>query len=47
MDRRAGSGRKRTITTEEHENLIENLICLQEDNPGSHIRQERLKKTPV
>ena len=37
MDRRAGSGRQRTITTEEKENLIENLICSQEENPGSRM----------
>ena len=34
MYRRAGSGRQRAITTEENENLTENLICLQEDYPG-------------
>ena len=37
VDRIAGSGRRRTITTEENENLIENLICSQEDNPGSNM----------
>ena len=37
VDRIAGSGRRRTITTEENENLIENLICSQEDNQGSNM----------
>ena len=29
MDIRAGSGRQRTITSKENENLIENFICSQ------------------
>ena len=44
MDRRAGSGRQQTITTEENENLIENLICSQEDNPGSHMSPGEIEK---
>ena len=42
---RAGSGRQRTITTEENENLIKYLIFLQEHNPGSHTSPR--KKIPV
>ena len=37
MDRRPGSGRRRTVTTEENEELIESLICSQEESPGSHM----------
>ena len=44
MDRIAGSGRRRTITTKENENLIENLICSQEDNPGSNMSPREAEK---
>ena len=44
MYRRAGSGRQRTITTEENENLTENLICLLEDYPGSHMSPREVEK---
>ena len=44
MGRKAGSGRQRTITTEENKNLIENLICSQEENPGSHILPREVEK---
>ena len=44
MDRRTGSNRQRTITTEENENLIESLICSQEDNPGSHMSPREVEK---
>ena len=44
MDRRAGSGRQQTITTKEKENLTENLICSQEDTPGSHMSLRVVEK---
>ena len=44
MDRIASSGRRRTITTEENENLIENLIYSQEDNPGSNMSPREVEK---
>ena len=44
MDRIASSGRRRTITTEENENLIENLTYSQEDNPGSHMSPREVEK---
>ena len=44
MYRRAGSGRQRAITTEENENLTENLICLQEDYPGSQMSPREVEK---
>ena len=40
--RRAGSGRQYTITAGENENLIKNLICSQEDNPGTHMSPREL-----
>ena len=33
MERRPGSGRPRTVTTEENEDLVQELVCSQEDNP--------------
>ena len=44
MDRRASSGRQRTIIANENKNLIENLICLKEDNPGSHMSPKEVEK---
>ena len=37
MDRRPGSGRKRTVTTEENADLLQSLVCSQKDKPGSHM----------
>ena len=36
MDQRPGSGRPVTVTTEENEELVGDLICSQE-NPGTHL----------
>ena len=44
MDRIAGSGTRRTTTAEGNENLIENLICLQEDNPGNNMSPREVEK---
>ena len=44
MDKRAGSGRQQAITTEENENLTENLICSQEDNLSSHMPSREVEK---
>ena len=44
MERRSGSGRPRTITTEENTDLIKDLICSQEDNPGSHMSPRNSEK---
>ena len=44
MDRRPGSGRRRTVTTEENEELIESLICSQEESPGSHMSSREIEK---
>lgn len=44
MERKQGSGRPRTVCTEENENLVEQLICSQEDNPGSHMSPREIEK---
>ena len=44
MNRRVRSSREQTITTEENENLIENLICSQEHNPGSHMSPRKAEE---
>ena len=44
MDRIAASGRQQTITSKESENLIENLIFSQEDNPNSHMSPREVEK---
>ena len=36
MKRRTASGRPITVTTEENAELVEVLICSQEDFPGTH-----------
>ena len=37
MNRKGGSGRPRSITTEENTDLIEELICSQEEAPHTHL----------
>jgi len=37
IDRRPGFGRLVTVSTEENGDLVEDLICSQEDEPGSHF----------
>ena len=37
MNRKDGSGRPRSVTTEENTDLIEELICSQEDVPHIHL----------
>ena len=36
MNRKEGSGRPRSVTTEENTDLIEELICSQEEAPHTH-----------
>ena len=45
MDRKTGSGRPRTVTNVQNEELVEDLICSQEDNPGSHMSPREIEKT--
>ena len=44
MDRRGGLGKRQTINTNKNENLIVNLICSEEDNPGSHMSPREYEK---
>ena len=37
MERQKGSGRPRTATTPENEKAVEEMICPQEDHPGTHV----------
>ena len=38
MDRKKGSGRPCTAVTDENAEQVEEMICSQEDNPGSHVK---------
>ena len=44
MDRRPGSGRPVTVTTEENEELVGDLICSQEENLGTHLSPREIEK---
>ena len=44
MDRRPGSGRPVTVTTEENEELVGDLICSQEENTGTHLSPQEIEK---
>ena len=44
MDRRPGSGRPRTSTTAENEQIVEELIFSQEDRPGTHSSPREIEK---
>ena len=37
MKRRPGSGRPRYAITPENEEIVEQLICSQEESPGTHM----------
>ena len=36
MDRKKGSGRHRSVVTEENQEIVEELICSKEDEPHTH-----------
>ena len=42
MNRKEGSGRPRSVTTEENTDLIEELICSQEEAPRTHLAPCRI-----
>ena len=44
MDRKVGSGRPVTVTTAENEQIIEQLICSQDDSPGTHKSPREIEK---
>ena len=41
-DRKKGSGRPVTATTEENGDLVEELICSQEEHPGTHSSARKI-----
>ena len=45
MDRRKGAGRPRTVNTEENAELVEELICSQEDEPHTHLTPRQIEST--
>jgi len=44
MERQRGSGRPRTAVTDENEESVDDLICSQENEPGSHIHPRDIAK---
>ena len=44
MERRPGSERPRTVTTAENEEMVEELICSQEEKPGTHLSPREIEK---
>ena len=44
MNRKEGSGRPRSVTTEENTDLIEELICSQEEAPHTYLAPRKIAK---
>ena len=44
MDRKKGSGRPVTATTDENMEVVEDLICSQEENPGTHDAPRKIEE---
>ena len=44
MERRPGSSRPVTVTIEKNEELVEDLICSQEENLGTHLSPRKIEK---
>ena len=42
MNRKEGSGRPRSVATEENTDLIEELICSQEEAPHTHLAPRKI-----
>ena len=42
MNRKEGSGQPRSVTTEENTDLIEELICSQEEAPHTHLAPRKI-----
>eukprot|EP00111_Clytia_hemisphaerica_P015309 TCONS_00045177-protein len=47
MDRKPGSGRPITVTTAENEEIVEQLICSQEESPGEIEKITGIKRSSV
>ena len=44
MNRKEGSDRPRSVTTEENTDLVEELICSQEEAPHTHLTSRKIAK---
>ena len=44
MKRRPGSGRPRSTITPENEEIVEQLICSQEESPGTHMSPREIER---
>ena len=44
MSRKEDSGRPRSVTTEENTDLIEEMICSQEEAPYTHLAPRKIAK---
>ena len=44
MERKKGSGRPRSVTTKENVEIVEQLICSQEDSPGTHMSPREIER---
>ena len=42
VKRLQGSGRPRTVSTDENAQLVDDLLCSQDDQPGSHLSQRKI-----
>ena len=44
MEKQKGSGRPVTATTPENQNAVEELVCSQEEAPGTHVTPNNIAK---
>ena len=44
MDRKKGSGRSITATTPANQEAVQEMICSQEDSPGTHVTPNNIAK---
>ena len=42
VKRLQGGGRPRTVSTDENAQLVDDLLCSQDDQPGSHLSQRKI-----
>ena len=42
IERKKGSGRPRTVNTQENVDLVKELACSQDDSPGTHLSQRQI-----
>jgi len=44
MERKSGSGRPRSVRNQKKEQIVEQLICLQEESSGSHKSPQEIER---